>query len=110
MGTSQADRRAAVLRGTLVTGTLSCAVGGIPEADDCVRLGTFLALDDVKLHIVALFERFVSIQLNCRVVDEYIRPVFASDESVALGVVKPLNLTFELSHWLPPSLVVGEIW
>jgi hypothetical protein len=37
-------------------------------------------------------------------VDEYIRPVFASDESVALGVVEPLDLTFVLSsHRLLPS-------
>jgi hypothetical protein len=34
--------------------------------------------------------------------NEYIRPVFASDESVALGVVKPLDLSLELSHSFLP--------
>ena len=41
--------------------------------------------------------------------DKYVRPVFASYESVALGVVKPLNLTFVLSHWLLPSLGCARI-
>jgi len=36
--------------------------------------------------------------LNCRVVDENIRPVITSDESVALGVVEPLDFAFVLSH------------
>jgi hypothetical protein len=35
-------------------------------------------------------------------VNEYIRPVFASDESVALGVVEPLDLSFVLSHRFLP--------
>ena len=40
---------------------LRCAVRGVPEANHCVCLGTFLALDDVKLHIVALFQCFVAV-------------------------------------------------
>jgi len=78
-------------------------MGTIPEADYCVRLRALLALNNVELDFVAFFERFVSVQLDCRVVDEYIWPVFASDESVALGVVKPLNLSFVLSHSFLPS-------
>jgi hypothetical protein len=82
---------------------LSGAVGAIPIADNGIRLGTLLALYDVEFDLIALFERFVSIQLNCRVVDEYIRPIITSDESVALGVVEPLDLTLELSHRFLPS-------
>jgi hypothetical protein len=78
-------------------------VGAIPEADNSIRLGAFLAFDYVEFDLIAFFERFVSIQLNCRVVNEYIRPIFTSDESVALGVVEPLNLTFVLSHRFLPS-------
>jgi hypothetical protein len=37
--------------------------------------------------------------------NENIRPVIASDESVALGIVKPLDLPFVLSHRLPLSLL-----
>jgi hypothetical protein len=77
--------------------------GTIPIADDGIRLRAFLAFNDVELDVVAFFERFVPIQLNCRVVDEYIRPVIPSDESVALGVVEPLNLSLVLSHRFLPS-------
>jgi hypothetical protein len=78
-------------------------VSAIPKPDYRIRLGALLALDYIELDVVAFFERFVSIQLDCRIVDEYIRPVFASDESVALGVVKPLDLPFVLSHSFLPS-------
>ena len=78
-------------------------MGAIPKANDCIRLRAFLSLDYVELDLVAFFERFVPIQLNRRVMDEYIRPVFASDESVALSVVEPLDLPFKLSHRFLPS-------
>ena len=38
--------------------------------------------------------------------NENIRPVFASDESIALGVVEPLDLPFVLGHRLLLSLVL----
>jgi hypothetical protein len=78
--------------------------GGIPEPDYRIRLGTFLTLDDIELDLIVLFQRFVSIQLNRRVMDEYIGPIIAADESVALGVVEPLDLPFVLSHRILPSL------
>ena len=84
-------------------------MGAVSEAKNAISLRAFLALNDVELDLIAFFERFVSVQLNRRVMDEYIWPVFASDESVALGVVKPLDLTFVLSHRLLPSLVVRGI-
>jgi hypothetical protein len=82
---------------------LGGAVGAIPKAYYGIRLWALLALDYIELDFVAFFERFVSVQLDCRVMNEYIRPVFASDESVALGVVKPLDLPFVLSHSFLPS-------
>ena len=39
-------------------------VGCVLVADHCIRLGTFLPLDDVELHIIALFQGLVSVQLN----------------------------------------------
>ena len=81
-------------------------MGGVPEPDDRIGLRTLLALDDVELYVIALFQSFVPIQLDCRVVDEYVWPVFTPDESVAFGVVEPLDLSFVLSHRLPPSLHV----
>jgi hypothetical protein len=41
-------------------------VGGcIPKANHSIRLGTFLPFDYVELDLVAFFERFVSVQLDC---------------------------------------------
>ena len=84
-------------------------MGGVPKANDSIRLGTFLPFDDIELDLIAFFERLVSVQLNRRVMDEYVRSVFTPDESVALGVVKPLDLTFVLSHRLLPSLGLAGI-
>jgi hypothetical protein len=78
--------------------------GGVPQPNYCVGLGTFLALNDVELYVIALFQCFVAVQLYCRVVDEHIGTVFTPDESVALGVVKPLHFAFVLSHRLLPFL------
>ncbi len=78
-------------------------MGAIPEADHRIRLRAFLAFYYVKFDFIAFFERFVPIQLDRRVMDEYIRPVITSDESIALGVIEPLYLTFVLSHRLLPS-------
>jgi len=80
------------------------------ETDDRICLGTLLTLNDVELYVIALFQGFVAIQLNCGIVNEYIRSVVAADESVPLGVVKPLDLPFVLSHWLLLSLGLAGIW
>jgi hypothetical protein len=65
----------------------------IPEPDYRIGLGTFLTLNDIELDLIVLFQGLVSIQLNRRVVDEYIRPIIA-----------PLDLPFVLSHRILPSL------
>ena len=78
-------------------------MGAFSEANHAICLRALLALDNVEFDLIAFFERFVSVQLDRRVVDEYVWPVFASDESVTLGVVKPLDFTFVLSHRLLPS-------
>jgi len=77
---------------------------GVLEECHCICLRAFLSFDYVEFDLIAFFERFVPIQLDCRIVDEYVRPGFTSDESVAFGVVKPLNSSFVLSHKSPPSL------
>jgi hypothetical protein len=80
-------------------------MGAISEADYGIRLRALLALHNIELDFVAFFKCLVSVQLNRRIVNEYIRSVIASDESVALGVVEPLNLSFVLSHRFPPSFL-----
>jgi hypothetical protein len=84
--------------------------GCVSLPDNSVRLRAFLPLDDVKLHVIALFQSLVTIQLDCRVVNENIRPVFTSDESVALGVIEPLYLAFVLSHRVLPFLPLDGGW
>jgi hypothetical protein len=37
---------------------------GVPQPDYRIRLGALLTLDDVELNVIALFQRFVSVQLN----------------------------------------------
>lgn len=81
--------------------------GRVSLPDNRIRLRTLLPLDDVELHIIALFQSLVTIQLNCRVVDENIWPVITSDESVALGVVEPLDFAFVLSHRVSLSCLLG---
>ena len=81
----------------------------VSNANYGIRLGTFLSFHYVEFDLIAFLERFVPVQLNCRVMNEYIRPVVASDESVALGVVKPLDLPFVLSHRFLPSWLLTEI-
>lgn len=83
---------------------LGCVVGCVSEPHYRIGLRPFLTLDDIELNIIALFQGFVPVQLNCGVVNEYVWPVFTPDESVALGIVEPLDFSFVLSHRLPPSL------
>jgi len=89
---------------------LGSVMGGcVSQPDNCVRLRTFLPLNDVELYVIALFQSLVTIQLDCRVVNENIWPVIASDESVALGVVEPLDLAFVLSHRVLPFLPLDGV-
>ena len=72
--------------------------------DYCVGLRPLLPGNDVKFDFVALFQGFVSVHLNGRVVDEHIRTVFTADESETFGVVEPLDCAFILSHRISPFL------
>ena len=77
---------------------LSRVADRISQTNYRIRLSAFLTLNDVKLDVVSFFQRFVSVQLDRRIVDEHVWPVFPTDESVALRIIEPLDLTFELSH------------
>ena len=73
--------------------------------NDGVSLGTLLTIDDVKFDFVTLFQGFVSIDLNRRVMHEHIRSVFTTDETEAFCVIEPFDRAFELSHSVLPSLI-----
>jgi hypothetical protein len=58
------------------------------------RLGTFLPLSDIKTNPVSLDERFKTIALDFREVDEHIWPIVLLDKTKPLCVVEPLHGTF----------------
>src|SRR4051794_34857222 len=62
-----------------------------PELHHVDGLPTLRALGDVKLHGLALLERFVARLLNGAVVDEDVLPRGALDEAIPFGVVKPFH-------------------
>ncbi len=49
------------------------------------------ALDHVKLHLLTLLQAAESARLNGGEMYEYILAVLAADETVTLGIVKPLH-------------------
>lgn len=68
------------------------------ETENRIGLGAFLPLDDIELHVVAFFQAFISVELNCRVVDEDIRAVVSPDKSIAFCVIEPLHFAFVSCH------------
>ena len=78
--------------------------GRVLVTDHLVGLWTLLPLNDVELDLVPLFQTLVSINLDGAVVDEDVGSVVSSYESVAFGVVKPLDFAFVLRHEPCPSL------
>jgi hypothetical protein len=63
-GKKQAFHRLVGWDETFIETPLGRVVGCILVADHRIRLGTFLPLNDVELHIIALFQCLVSVQLN----------------------------------------------
>ncbi len=60
------------------------------------------ALGDFKLDLIAFLQTLVTLGGDGAVVNKNIRPIFPADKSVALGVIEPLDGTFQTFH-LPPS-------
>jgi hypothetical protein len=68
------------------------------HSDYGVGLRSLLPLNDVELNLVAFFQALVPIKLDRAVMNKHVGPVVPADKAVALCVVKPLHLTFVLSH------------
>jgi hypothetical protein len=75
------------------SGRLGCLLLG-----HIFRLRAFLALDDLKLHVITLLQALVAFRLDGAVVDEHVRAVFPADEAEALRIVKPFHFTFDSRH------------
>jgi len=69
-----------------------------------------LSLHDIELDFVTLLQAFVTVNLNGAVMNEDIRSVISSDETVSLCVVKPLDLALMLSHELLTFLTADCGW
>lgn len=63
------------------------------ELLDVLRLGTFGIMDDLKLDRLAFGERFESIPLDGRKMDEDVRPAFLLDKSVPFPFIEPFHRT-----------------
>jgi hypothetical protein len=57
-------------------------------------LGTFLALHDLKLYLVAFLQAFIAFGSDGAVVNKNVRAVVTTDEPEAFGIVKPFNCSF----------------
>ena len=61
------------------------------DALDVLCLPALGAFDHVKLHLLTFLQTAESARLNGGEMYEYILTVLAADESIALGIVKPLH-------------------
>src|SRR3954451_12828806 len=59
---------------------------------DVPRLRPLRAVDDLEFDRLTLFQGPETVATDCRVVDEYVAATLALNETVALGVVEPLDL------------------
>jgi len=59
----------------------------------------FGTVSDFELYTLAFGQSFETVGLDCREVYEYIfAAIFRSNETKAFGLIKPLNVTFNLRH------------
>jgi hypothetical protein len=59
----------------------------------------FSAVGDFKLYTLTFSQSFEAVALDSREVYEYIfAAIFWSNETESFGLIKPLNVTFDLGH------------
>ena len=80
---------AVIHRALVLTDTQSCLDFAYVR-----RLGPFLSFCNIETDPVSLGERFKTITLNFREVNEHIRSIVLLDKPKTLRVVKPLHSTF----------------
>src|SRR5262245_49257901 len=73
---------------------------------DVSSLGTFGPLNDLKLDRISFLQGSVPVARDGRIVHEHIRPIVATYESVALGIIEPLYVSFHFA-W-PPDYTLAS--
>src|SRR5262245_36125519 len=73
---------------------------GLARLRDVAGLRSLRTVDDLEFDLLAFLERPEPRALDRGEVNEHVVPAFAFDESIALGVVKPLDLAGD-AHSLP---------
>ena len=73
-------------------------MAGLRHVASLLAFGT---VDDLELDRLTFLERPETIALDGREVDEHVRPAFAFNETVTLGVVEPLDLTCDTHRTFP---------
>ncbi len=61
-------------------------------------LRTLLTFDNFEFDRVALLQTLIAIGLDRAIVHEYVGAILAPDKSKALGIVEPLDRTFQSCH------------
>ena len=61
-------------------------------------LGTFLAISDVELNLLAISQSFEAVALNRAEMYEHIGAIFTLDKAKSFGFVEPLYCTICLRH------------
>src|SRR5207245_8103673 len=64
------------------------------DLSDVGRLQPLGPLGDLEFHLVALAQALEALGLNCAVVNEHVFAAVVLDETVPLGLVKPLHSSF----------------
>jgi len=67
---------------------------------DVAGLWSFLPLDDLELHLIALLKALIAFATDRAVVNKDIRTIITADESKSLGIIEPLDGTPETRHLL----------
>ena len=66
--------------------------------DHFFSLRSFRSLRNLEFDFLSLFKGLETITLNCAVVNEDVRRARLLDETIALGIVEPLDLTGYSRH------------
>src|SRR4029077_17534290 len=72
------------------------------------RLRPLLAFADLELHRIAFLQALVALGSDCAVMYKNVGTICAPDESVALGVIEPLDGAFQTFHVPPLSARLSD--